>query len=422
MTESLPSSIELSSIQRQVLDVIVLKGTSIQGQAWREQIILLWEQGLSEAETAQELNVDISIVTRLRQKWFLSTERLAAAEDKVHDATVDMISEVAQILNSGKDRPKSTSTPKATVARKRRTKRIDPSQELSPGAKILIEIVHNNPREYGINRSNWTLRSVAKAVEQQYGISISQTTVSNYLKEAGYSWKKSRKVLMSPDPHYREKVELVLKTLQSLKDGEMFFFIDELGPMQVKRYGGRCYTPKGQTPTHPQNPRSKGSITIYGALSATTNQMTWFYGHTKDSAGMIDLVEILFNQYHEKSRIYITWDAASWHGANKLIEWVDDLNSNTKNNSIGPIIEFVPLPSSAQFLNVIEAVFSGMKRAVIHFSDYQTPKEMKEAISRHFRERNEFFRDNPKRVGNKIWEVDFFYNHNNILSGNYREW
>jgi transposase len=422
MTESLPSLITLSSLQRQVLELIVLKGTSIQGQAWREQIILLWEQGMSISETAQELEIDVITVHRLRQKWLSSAEGLAKAEKKVHDATVAMVSEVAQILESGKDRPKSTLTSTATVPRKKRKKQMEPPQELSPAARALIEIVHNKPRVYGINRSTWTLRSVAKAFEQQYGQSISHTSVSNYLKEAGYGWKKSRKVLMSPDPNYREKVELLLKTLQSLKADEMFFFIDELGPMQVKRYGGRCYTPKGQTPTHPQNPRSKGSITIYGALSATTNQMTWFYGHTKDSAGMIDLVEILFNQYHEKSRIYITWDAASWHGANKLVEWADDLNRNTKANGTGPIIEFVPLPSSAQFLNVIEAVFSGMKRAVIHFSDYQTPEEMKEAISRHFRERNEFFRDNPKRAGNKIWEVDFFYNHNNILSGNYREW
>jgi len=49
-------------------------------------------------------------------------------------------------------------------------------------------------------------------------------------------------------------------------------------------------------------------------------------------------------------------------------------------------------------------------------------KEMKDAISTHFRERNDFFRENPKRAGNKIWEVDFFQNYDNILSGNYREW
>jgi hypothetical protein len=133
-------------------------------------------------------------------------------------------------------------------------------------------------------------------------------------------------------------------------------------PPRTKRYGGRCYTPKGQT-THPQNQRPKGSITLYGALSVTTNQVTWFYGKTKDSSGII-----------------------------------------------------------AQFLDVIEAVFSAMKRAVIHSSDYQSEEEMKNAISTHFRERNEFFKQNPKRAGKRIWEIDFFNDHNYIKSGNYREW
>ena len=260
------------------------------------------------------------------------------------------------------------------------------------------------------------------AFEKLYGQRPSKSTVGRLLKEAGLSWKKSRRVLTSPDPNYREKVELLLTTLQSLKADEDLFFIDELGPLQVKRYGGRSYTPKGATPTHPQNQHSKGSITLYGALSATTNQVTWFYGKSKDSAGIIDLAEMLFNQYHAKSKIYLTWDAASWHGSDELVQWTDKLNAWNKTSDAGPIIEFVPLPSSAQFLDVIEAVFSGMKRAVIHNSDYQSEEEMKTAISTHFRERNEFFKHNPKRAGKKIWEIDFFQDHNHIRSGNYREW
>ena len=101
---------------------------------------------------------------------------------------------------------------------------------------------------------------------------------------------------------------------------------------------------------------------------------------------------------------------------------LDSLNVWNAESGSGPNIEFVPLPSSAQFLDVIEAVFSGMKRAVIHNSDYQSEEEMKTAISAHFRERNEFYRHNPKRAGKKIWEIDFFQDHNHIRSGNYREW
>ena len=134
--------------------------------------------------------------------------------------------------------------------------------------KALIEILHHKPKTYGINRSNWTRQSLADAYEKQNGRRMPPKAVSKILKGANYSWKKARKVLTSPDPKYREKVELLLKTLQSLKADEMFFFIDELGPLQVKRYGGRCCTPKKHTPTYPQNQRSKGSITLSAALSA----------------------------------------------------------------------------------------------------------------------------------------------------------
>jgi len=41
-----------------------------------------------------------------------------------------------------------------------------------------------------------------------------------------------------------------------------------------------------------------------GALSATTNQVSWLYSGAKDTQAMIDLVEILFNQYPFTSRIF----------------------------------------------------------------------------------------------------------------------
>jgi len=82
----------------------------------------------------------------------------------------------------------------------------------------------------------------------------------------------------------------------------------------------------------------------------------------------------------------------------------------------------IPLPSSSQFLNVIESVFSSMKSAVIHGSDYSSEDAMKTAISTHFQERNEFFQHNPKRAGKKIWEIDFFHDFDDLRSGDYREW
>lgn len=288
--------------------------------------------------------------------------------------------------------------------------------------KRLLEILHDRPMKFDINRASWNLATLAMAYNKLYEVKPSRTTVGRLLKSTGYTFKKARRVLTSPDPEYREKVEQVLNTLQNIKPDELFFFIDEMGPLRVKKYGGNAIVHKDDVLTYPQAERHRGSITMAAALSATTNQVTWLYGPKKDSQAMIDLIEILFNQYPKATRIYLTWDAASWHSSNQLVEWLDAFNADTVKSLSGPVIQLVPLPTSSQFLDVIESIFSGMKKAVIHHSNYNTEDEMKTAISRHFMERNAYFAENPKRVGKKIWEVDFFQDTNNMRSGNYREW
>jgi len=55
----------------------------------------------------------------------------------------------------------------------------------------------------------------------------------------------------------------------------------------------------------------------------------------------------------------------------ELYNRVDEINCKEyRENRISPLVKLAPLPTSAQFLNVIESVFSGMARAIIHNSDY----------------------------------------------------
>ena len=289
-------------------------------------------------------------------------------------------------------------------------------------ARRILEIFHANPNSYGINRSNWNRPSVKQAYEKEYGETISISTVGVLLRRSGYAIRKARKVLTSPDPRYREKVEVLLNTLHQLKPNELLFFVDELGPIAVKKYGGRALALKNENLAYQQVQKHRGVIVMSGALSATTNQVTWTYAQAKDSSAMIDLIELLYNQYFTATKLYVTWDSASWHKSATVVDWLDAFNSTTKTTKEGPLIELVPLPTSSQFLDVLEAVFSSMKRAVIHHSDYRDVAEMKNAISRHFAERNVHFLENPRRAGKKIWELDFFDDTENIRSGNYREW
>jgi len=288
MKDQLPSTADLTPLQRLVLELIVHEHSRTNKPDWAERAILLWNDGDSHASTALKLKVDEEAVIALRHRWWTSMPGILAAEQKAIKELAEFISITHQTANAGIDdnidyraivamtslaallpkKPSESATSgaaSASVTRTKRTNRKKPveSSELRPAARALIEILHHKPNVYGINRSSWTYKSLADAYAKQYGQTISPSSVGRILKEAGCTWKESKRVLTSPDPNYRDKVELLLRTLQSLKADEDLFFIDELGPLKVRRFGGKCLTPKNEKPTHLQNQRAKGSVTLY---------------------------------------------------------------------------------------------------------------------------------------------------------------
>lgn len=192
--------------------------------------------------------------------------------------------------------------------------------------------------------------------------------------------------------------------LSNLKSKERFFSIDEFGPLAIKIHGGRSWTPPGDHKIIPQWQKSKGSLIVTAALELSTNQVTHFYSPRKNTAEMIKLLEILLEQYKDEELIYFSWDAASWHASKKLYMRVSEVNeASYRTIHKTPIVKLAPLPSCAQFLNVIESIFSGMAKAIIHNGNYDSVEECMIAIDRYFSERNQYFIENPKPAGNKIW-------------------
>jgi hypothetical protein len=182
---------------------------------------------------------------------------------------------------------------------------------------------------------------------------------------------------------------------------EAFFSIDEFGPIAVKMRPGRTLTAPGEQRSVPQWQRSRGRLILTAALELSGNQVTYFYSSKKNTTEMLRMMELLIEQYRDRRKLYLSWDAASWHISKRLYEHIEAHNVVVAAGA-GPIIETAPLPSGAH-LNVIESVFSGMARAIIHNSDYKTLDEAKTAINRYFEERNAHFTQHPRRAGSKIW-------------------
>jgi len=289
----------------------------------------------------------------------------------------------------------------------------------------LIKLLHEPPSLHNVNRASWSLLALCQAYEGQYGEHLSISTASEYVRAKGYSFKKAKVALTSTDPNYREKLNNIKRILRNLSEKEKFFSIDEFGPVSIKIRGGRSYVKRGRINVVPQYQKSKGSLICTAALELATNQITHFYSEKKNTEEMIKLLEILIEKYKSEERIYFSWDAASWHSSKELKNKVDEVNApGYRKIHTTPLVELVPLPASAQFLNIIESVFSGMARAIIHNSDYQSVDKCKEAIDLYFGERNRVFTENPKRAGKKIWGGEMvkplFSDSNTCKDPNYR--
>ena len=353
----------LSHEDRAVLESWQRSTTTPIGIVKRGQIILLLELGKSITETSRTVGMARHHVYKWARRFMLSGI-------------------------------KGLSRAPHPIERKAESKKIQ---------SALFSILHSPPSEFNINRTSWKLDDLKKCLSEK-GVYVSKHLIREVIKSAGYRWRKAKNVLTSNDPEYRAKLSHLQSILSNLGDEDFFFSIDEFGPFAIKTQGGKRIVASDEYPYVHQFQKTKGSLIITAALELSKNQITHFFSNNKDTTEMIKLLEVLLEKYKDSRNLFLSWDAASWHVSKQLYKRVEELNDNEYRKKRGiPTVKLVPLPKSAQFLNVIESVFSGMAKAIIHNSDYRSAEEAKAAIDRYFKERNEFFRVNPRRAGKKIW-------------------
>ena len=90
---------------------------------------------------------------------------------------------------------------------------------------------------------------------------------------------------------------------------------------------GRTLTAPGEQRIVPQWQKSRGCLILTAALELSGNQVTYFYSTNKNTTEMIRMMEVLIEQYRDRRKLYLSWDAASWHISKRLFEHVEVLNA-----------------------------------------------------------------------------------------------
>jgi transposase len=228
--------------------------------------------------------------------------------------------------------------------------------------RTVFSLLHEPPTNHGINRTSWTM-ALLRRVLKENGTHVGTALLAKMIKAAGYKWRKAKIVLTSNDPTYKEKLARIRHILSSLQADEAFFSIDEYGPFAIKAKPGRTLSAPGVQPTVPQWQKSRGCLIMTAALELSGNQVTHFYSPKKNTTEIVRMMDVLINRYSDRRKLYLSWDAASWHISKQLFARIDAHNSAVPNEG-GPLIETAPLPAGAQFLNVVESVFSARIRVI----------------------------------------------------------
>lgn len=358
---------KIESIAKKDLSILHKWRRSSNKTKWEKAVIILESQnGKSIAEISQKIERTADTVKKCIESYFEKglTETLRKQRKQNELVTQNMVSKKANLMN----------------------------------------LLHETPKLHNINRASWSIKTLGEAYKKQYCTYISSSTISKYIKDEGFSFRRAKETLTSPDPLFREKLKKITDILSNLTPKQKFFSVDEFGPLAIKIKGGKSYVRNGEQKTFSQLQKSKGCIICTAALELSENQITHFYSFKKNTEEMIKLLDILVEKYKDQEKLFFSWDAASWHASKKLYARIETVNHQVyrlKNRT--PFVELAPLPSSAQFLNVIESVFSGLAKGIIHNSNYNSVTECKSAIDLYFDERNKHFQQQPKRAGNKIW-------------------
>ncbi len=242
------------------------------------------------------------------KKWRLSTDRkkwekAVAILDSLNGKTLTGISTKIERSRRKIRRWLKTYEKKGIEGLQKTKRKINKviTQNIEIKKTNLVKLIHETPRNYGINRASWSLKSLSSAYKQKYGVSISITMVSEYIKSQGYAFRKAKKVLTSPDPKYREKLQHITNILSNLTDKQKFFSVDEFGPFAIKLQGGKSIIKNGEGKTYPQWQKSKGSLICTAGLELSQNQITHFYSLKKNTDEMIKLLGILLFKYKGQS-------------------------------------------------------------------------------------------------------------------------
>ncbi len=331
MSRRSPFDVQLSEVERVVLEQRASSRTARHSQVIRARIVLLAAGGAQNVDIARRVGVCVDVASRWRKRFCL--EGLAGLDDRPRSG-----------------RPRIFGS------------------EVVAGVKALA---CEPPEESGVPLSRWCSMELAShAVTEGLVDAISSSTVRRWLHADAIKPWRYRSWIFPRDPDFATKAARVLDLYARVFDGvplgpdDYVISADEKSQLQAL---ARCHPGRPSGPGHIGQVEFEykrgGTLAYMGAYDVHHARL---FGSVAEKTGIVpfmDLVErvMTLEPYASARRIYWVVDNGSSHNGQRSID---------RMAAAWPNARLVHLPVHASWLNQIEIVFSVIQRKVIKPADF----------------------------------------------------
>lgn len=144
-----------------------------------------------------------------------------------------------------------------------------PKLDAKQMARLVKIIRDKNPQQFKFDYALWTLATIREVITREFGVKLSETSVSRLMKRLGFSaqrplyraWQQNPELVQSWRDQDYPKIARRAK-----REGALIFFADEAG-MRSDHHAGTTWAPVGKTPVI-QGTGARYSLNMISAVNA----------------------------------------------------------------------------------------------------------------------------------------------------------
>ncbi len=213
-----------------------------------------------------------------------------------------------------------------------------------------------SPQEVDLPGHRWTLKKLVIWIQNKCQQSVSKNTVRTLLRQAGFSWKKCKKLLAKAKPEQRQQyIQQLSEMYIQMCDGQaILVYMDEAHFHQDLDLG-YSWSLKGVPQwVKSSSPGLSAKMDYYGAYDFARGQCFLWRNSRFNSANTIAFFEALAEWLDAADQtIYIILDGAPWHRSKKVAVAAAQLG-----------FTLIRLPAYSPDLNPIEGLWKWMREEI----------------------------------------------------------